>query len=176
MDERMLDLIKSRRSVRAYSPEPVERDVLMQLVECASWAPSASNIQPWCFGVVDAPKMLRDIQMFAPGLQGNPPAIIVMCVDTRRALQRAGKAGPNILARMDVALAAENLMLAAQAFGLGSCIVRSFNISAVTALLNLPEHMRIETLISVGRPAKAPGKGKRRPIEEVTFYNEWEGN
>jgi len=174
MCDEIFELIKTRRSIRSYLPEPVSRETIKKLLEAAAWAPTGGNVQPWCFGIVDEPKMIQDISSFSPGLFGNPPVLFVMCIDTDLARKKGGDTSPEILARMDVALASENLMLAAHALGLGTCMIRSFNITAVSALLGLPEHIQIETLISLGKPNKVP-LGKRRPMKEVTFCNTWGG-
>jgi len=175
MEKEVLELMKTRRSIRAFAPEPVDREKLKELAEAACWAPTAGNIQPWCFGIVDDAGLIKKIKMFSPGLFGDPAAIFVMCADEEIAMKRAEEAGRDILSRMDVMLASENVALAAHAMGLGTCLIRSFNIPGVSSLLNLPGRFRIELLISVGYPAQSPKPPKRRPLDEVTFFNEWGG-
>jgi len=175
MEKEILELMKTRRSIRAFSADPIDREKLLELAEAACWAPTGSNIQPWCFGIVDDAEIIKKIKMFSPGLFGDPAAIFVMCADEELAMKRAGETGRDVLSRMDVMLASENLVLAAHAMGLGTCLIRSFNPPGVASLLNIPQHLRIEVLISVGRPAKMPDPPKRRPMDEVTFINEWGG-
>ncbi len=55
MNDELLELIKTRRSVREFKPDPIPRDVVLRLVEAASWAPSGSNQQPWRFVAVSNP-------------------------------------------------------------------------------------------------------------------------
>ena len=174
MNEEFKSVIITRRSVRSYKKDPIPRETIRELLEAAIAAPTAGNSQPWVFGVIDDPKLLKDITSFSPGLFGGPPVIIAACIDMDKA-RCLGEAGPDVLSRMDVALASENLMLAATACGLGTCMVRSFNITAVSTLLGLPKSIRIETLISLGIPADAPSvSANRKPVDEVTFYNKWE--
>ena len=175
MEDELFEVIKTRRSIRKFTEDPLDRDTLTKLAEAASLAPTGGNIQPWCFGIVDDPGLIKKIKMFSPGLFGDPAAIFVMCADEEIAMKRAEEAGRDILSRMDVMLATENIVLLAHAMGLGTCIIRSFNITGVASLLGLPEHMRIEILISLGRPAQEPKQPVRRPLSEVVFFNEWGG-
>ena len=174
-EESLLSLIKKRRSVRRYSDQKVSRNLLKELIEGAIWAPTASNIQPWYFGIVDDEDVLERIIIFSPGLLGNPPGIIVLCSDRKRAQEKGGELGRDILCIMDISMAAQNIMLMATEKGLSTCCVKSFNQKAVNKLLGLPEQIKSELIISVGYAVKEPPRPSRRSEEEVTFINKWSG-
>jgi nitroreductase len=131
----ILQAIRGRRAVRDFTNQPVSTDVLRQLVSAASWAPSAMNDQPWHFTVVTDSGLLDDISEHAkawmvthmPGLRQaghfrdlltdpdfhlfyHAPALIIISVP-----------GGQQWAAEDCALAAQNLMLAAVEFELGTC-------------------------------------------------------
>jgi nitroreductase len=89
----MMELIKGRRSIRRFSKEKIDKKQLETLVEAAIWAPSGSNAQAWQFIVVDDEIMLQRLTAFLPGVLQAPPALICLCVDYRRELDRAGKLG-----------------------------------------------------------------------------------
>lgn len=173
MKQDLLETIKGRRSVRAFEEAQVPEDILDALLESARWAPSGSNIQPWLFGVVRDPVKIKNISSFSPGLNGRPPLLLVLCVDTKLAFERGGELGRDALAAMDTSMAAQNIMLLAHDLGLGTCAVKSFNPQGVAKILGLPEHVKPELIITVGYPARTGGSGRRKPIEDVVFYDEW---
>lgn len=164
--EMVLDIIKSRRSIRHFLETPIPPDVLSSLLEAARWAPSGSNRQPWLFVVIQEQANIQKIKMFSPGLGGKPQALIVMCTE--------GSTGEDT-AIMDISMATQNVMLAATEKGLGSCCVGSLNQKALQLLLSLPSHIVPELIISLGYPAKAPKVPSRRPIEEIVHWEEYGG-
>ena len=169
----MMDAIHRRRSVRDYASESMARAALDDLIEAATWAPSAVNEQPWLFTVVQDRELLDRISreskahMLAtmgtglashlldrlkdPGFQifYHAPALIVIA---------ATSAGP--WAVEDCALAAENLMLAAAARGLGTCWIGFAQGWLATPdgkqLLELPTASMPVAPIIVGHPRAIP--------------------
>jgi nitroreductase len=163
----VLDIIKSRRSIRRFLDKPIPLEVLQVLLEAAQWAPSGGNIQPWAFVVIREPANIRKVKMFSPGLGGDPAALIVMCSD------QSAEASTAI---MDVSIAAQNVMLAATDNGVGSCVVRSHNQSALQTLLNIPTHVVPELIVALGYPARPARHPGRRPIEELVHWEEYGGH
>ena len=168
------DVIEKRRSIRKFSEKPVSRELLTKLIQAASMAPTASNLQAWRFFVVDDPELVRNIDSFSPGLSGKPPVIIAVASDLAEAERRGSQNSLKYGLMMDAAMAAENLMLRAVDLGLGTCAIKSYNDKAVHKLLKLPETMRLEILISVGWPEGEPRMPKRKPMEEVLYWNAYE--
>lgn len=168
------ETIQTRRSVRAFSEKPVARETLEQLVEAGSWAPSGSNVQAWKFGIVTDPATVRKIDLFSPGMSGNPPALIVVCSDRNYALARGGKNAADYFATLDCAYASQNIMLSATALGLGTCAIKSYNDAALRTILSLPEHIIIELVIPVGYPANELKTPARKPLTDIVFYDTWE--
>jgi nitroreductase len=162
----MLDIIKSRRSIRRFQDKPIPPDVIQDLLEAARWAPSGGNSQPWAFLVIQDPTGLRKVKMFSPGLGGDPVALLIVCSD--QSIEAS-------TAIMDVSMATQNVMLAATEKGLGSCCVRSGNQKALQLLLKLPSHMVPELTVTLGYPAESPDAPSRRPIEEVVHWEEYGG-
>lgn len=172
-EEKVMALIKKRRSVRNYGTKKVPRDLLDQLVEGAIWAPTGSNIQPWYFGLVDDEGVIEQITDFSPGLLGKPPSLVVLCSDRLRAYEKGAELGRDTLCVMDLSMAAQNILLLATEKGLATCCVKSFNQRAVNKILKLPEHIQAELIISVGYTEKEPPRPSRRSRENVSFYNSW---
>jgi nitroreductase len=165
----LLDALYSRRSVRQYSEKEVERPLLEKLLDAAVQAPSASNSQPWCFGVIKDFNRLKGysdkakshvLSMLDPNLEhyramlSNPDFNIFYNAKTLIVIY-AKPIGPH--AEGDCCLAAQNLMLAAHDNGLGSCwigfAVPLFNLPEIKAELKVPaEYVAVAPLI-IGYPA-----------------------
>ncbi|MFC2029688.1 nitroreductase family protein [Chloroflexota bacterium] len=162
----LLEIIKSRRSTRAFADRSIPPEEVGLLLEAARWAPSGGNQQAWLFLVVQQAAGIQKIKFFSPGLSGQPAALFVLCADSTAE-------GETVL--MDLAMAAQNTMLSATELGLGSCAVRSFNRRAVHTLLDLPAHLTPELIISLGYPAGPTREGSRRAIAEVVHWERYGG-
>ncbi|MBW2305070.1 MAG: nitroreductase family protein [Deltaproteobacteria bacterium] len=158
----VMTAIKRRRSIRSFTDEPVDKETLIKLLEAAVWAPSGGNGQTWRFVVVTEKSMMKKIKMVSPGLLGDPPALIVIAQDMEAARHKGGKMGPESITKMDSAMAAQNILLAAYEMGLGTCVIASFHPGAVAKLLGMPEHILPHLLVSIGHPAKIPPPPERR--------------
>ncbi|RLE32565.1 nitroreductase family protein [Candidatus Acetothermia bacterium] len=150
------EAIVGRRSVRAFTDKPIERHTLERLIAAAIWAPSGGNAQTWRFVAVTDPNRIRQIKMISPGLLGDPPALIVACQDMKEAARKGGKVGRDFLSIVDTGMAVQNLLLAAHAEGLGTCVVASFHRGAVKRLLTIPNGMEPLLIVTVGEPAEEP--------------------
>jgi nitroreductase len=135
-----LEVIRTRRVVRAMSDDPVPRDRLEHILDAAAHAPSAGNRRLHRFVVVDDPPTLRVIRMVSPGMLQHPAAAIVICIDAARATGYGFKENSSGL-YVDVGTTAQTMLLAAHALGVGSGPVTSFSKAAVSVVLNLPARM-----------------------------------
>jgi len=171
-DEDVLKLIKNRRSVRSFKDESVSKEKIKKLIEAGIWAPSGSNIHAWNIKVVKG-EVATSIKKFSPGLLGDPPILLVICSDKKEAEEKGGELAKEVLSVMDVAIAAQNICLEATALNLGSCYVRSFNQDAVQEILDLPQKVIPELIISIGVPEEVPNPPPRRDIEDATEWVGW---
>ncbi len=148
----------SRRSVRRFTPHPVQYALLRDLVDVARLAPSAANRQPLQFVVVDAEDIRAEIFPLikwasyvrphrTPPEGMEPTAYIVILADR----DKRGK-----MTEHDIGAAAENIMVAATAHGLGSCWIGAFSRPKLREILEIPEQFEIDTMIALGYPAEAP--------------------
>lgn len=167
---KVFEAIKGRRSIRSYKDKKISKQFLKKIVEAAIWSPSGSNAQAWKFIVVDTDKEIKKIKTLSPGIFDLPVAVIVVCRDLKRAHDITGELGIKITSLMDISMASQNIMLMAYELGVGSCVVRSFGISAVKKLLELPDHINPELLITLGYPEKIPNLPKRRKNNEVIHW------
>lgn len=166
------DTIMNRRSVRNFTDQPVGQDVLAELMSAGIWSPSGGNSQPWFFIAVTNPQTLKLIKAVSPGLLGNPASYIAVCSDKKRNIEKMGAVG-EVLATMDCAMAAQNIMLRACELGVGSCVIRSFNQKAVGEILKTPEGVEPELLITLGYADGKQGSSKRR--DDVIFWEQYGG-
>lgn len=171
----LLDVLRSRTVLRNYSGKPVDDIVVDDLLSAMVSAPTASNKQAWSFVVVREPERVRRLRAFSPGIIGTPALVVVACVDRSRTDRLPGHISRKIYetSRLCVAMAVENLLLAAHARGLGGCPVSSFREAAVRTLLGIPDHIEPLLVVPVGHPAEAPVRSDRRDKNEVISHEIW---
>ncbi len=138
----VFEAIQKRKSVRNYEQKPVSKETLQKILDAGRSAPSAGNLQPWHFVVVTDPEKRKALSkgVYAKFLQ-QTPVVVVLCGDE--------KASPHWYV-VDVALAGENMVLAATAEGLGTCWIGSFDEADVKDQLNIPGNLRVVAMLSVG--------------------------
>ena len=192
-------VIDGRRSIRAYRPEAVPREVVERLLRAAAMAPSAHNRQPWRFVWLSdaalarrlaeamgerlaedrrrdgdaADSIARDVARSCARLTGAPDLLLVCAafedMDVYPDARR--QQAEMTMAVQSAAMAAQNLMLAAAAEGLATCWMCAplFCPDAIRQVLTLPSTWQPQGLITLGYPA-APGKRRgRKPLDEVVI-------
>ena len=150
-----LEALMTRRSVRAYTGEPVSDDQVRSILAAGMQAPSANNLQPWHFVVVRRRERMDSLAGVLPygKMLGQAPLGIVVCADAD--LQpRAGYWA------QDCAAATQNILLASHALGLGAVWIgvypREVRVAALREVLSLPEPVTPLCAIAIGRPAEHP--------------------
>jgi len=145
--EMILDIIKTRRSVRHFDGRPLPEDHMEQILEAGRWAPSGANVQPWRFIVVTRKDTLKAVaercyyKLFKSRHVGEAGAIVVIC-----AYPDAGSA----TYMLDSAIAGTNMTLMSTALGIGSCWIGAFEEPALRSILLIPEKLKIIALIACG--------------------------
>jgi F420 biosynthesis protein FbiB-like protein len=198
--EALQPFLRSRRSIRRFRPDPIDPALVRGLLEAARWAPSPHNRQPWRFVVLqkaggrqrlaqamgerlrverladgtDPQAVEADVSRSYARITGAPLAVLLCMTleqmdrypDARRS--RAERR----MAVQGVAMAGQNLLLAAHAAGLGACWICAplFAPEVVRQVLELPEDWDPQGLVVIGWPAEAPPERERMPLEQVTLY------
>lgn len=162
-----LDLCKQRFSVRSYSTEPVSESQLEYILECVRLAPSAVNLQPWRFVVVQGDEARAQVQSCYKREWIAQASLYIVCVlrHDEEWVRRDGKRHGDI----DVAIAAEHICLAAAEQGLGSCWVCNFDAARLHDLLGLQDSEEATVIVPIGHPAQGldvPEK-KRKEREDI---------
>jgi len=168
----VLEAIKSRRSVRAFTNKPVSDEEVMKLIDAARWAPSAGNIQPWEFVIVRNPEIKRGLSAAAldQTFIEEAPVVIVVCANQLRSGSGYGSRGVNLYCLQDTAAAIQNMLLAAHALGLATCWIGAFYEEEARKVLHIPNGVRPIAIIPVGHPAEKPEVPDRRPLNEIVHH------
>ncbi|MFH1651786.1 MAG: nitroreductase family protein [Chloroflexota bacterium] len=185
----VMEAIRTRRSIRRYTADPVADDAVQAVLEAARWAPSWKNTQCARFIVVrDAgvKAALAEclIKISVPdGLRDNPstkaiinaPVVIVGCAVLGKSGYDAGipATDKGDWYMFDVALAMQNLALAAHALGLGTVQVGQFDAARVAALLGVPESHAVVSLTPLGYPEQEGKNPGRKELAEIIFYERY---
>lgn len=170
-----LNLAKTRYSCRHYAAKPVEKESLEQVLEAGRVAPSAKNLQPWYFIVIDDPVLLKNIKScYQKEWIQSAPIVIAVLGDHHLAWHRDdGKDHTDI----DISIAIDHMTLAATSLGLGTCWVCKFDAKKVSELLNLPDNIEPIALLPIGYPVDSKDCNRhdklRKPHNEIIFYNQF---
>ena len=150
------EAIRTRRVAKYYAARPVPEELLWTVLEAARWAPTAGNRRVHRFICIDDRTLVKQIQLFSPGMvAGLPAALIVICVDWELAKQNVlVEEYPEVY--FDVGAAAMNMLLMAHSLGLAAGPMTSYSESALRVLLNLPEKVDPQMFIGLGYPAEPP--------------------
>jgi len=168
----VVEAIKTRRSIRSFLSSAISDREVESLIESATWAPSAGNLQPWEFVVVRDQGLKERLaeEALHQWWIAEAPVVVVACADERRSSRVYGTRGKVLYCICDVSAAVENFLLAAHAKGLGSCWVGAFHDEGVARLLELPSGVRPIAILPVGRPAERPQPPSRRPVSELIHF------
>ncbi|MBN2325103.1 MAG: nitroreductase family protein [Spirochaetes bacterium] len=176
----LIDIIRSRKSVRKYTGRPVPRKQVEMCVEAARLAPSADNVQPWRFIVLDDPAYKKLFcESVLTGLFRRTrfiekaPVIVVLAAKTSLIVHRVGKRVVKTDVQLiDMGIAGEHFVLQAQELGIGTCWINMFSPKRAKRFLGLPSGMRVISLIAMGYPAEGATKNRRDlPLDSILFYN-----
>jgi len=174
------ELVKHRQSTRAFdTSRTVDRDVINRVLEAGRLSPSACNAQPWHFIVVDEPELKDKVADAASArllgmnhfTKQAPVHIIVVEEKVNLSSGIGGMVKDKHFAFLDIGIATAHICLAAEAEGLGSCILGWFAEAKMKKLLNIPENKRVVLDIVIGYPAQPLRDKKRKTTEEVISYN-----
>lgn len=173
-------IIAQRRSIRRYLDKSVEREKILECLEAARLAPSADNVQPWRFLVIDDPELkdkfakevfsgIYSISKFA----AKAPVLIMILARLDIIANRIGKQIQNIhFYLIDTGIAGEHIVLQAEELGLGTCWIGWFNSRKARKILNIPRKYKIVSLLSMGYYEKKPSREKKRKsLEDIAWFN-----
>jgi len=172
MQKDCLNVMRERRSVRDFLDKKVDPTIIKKLIEYGNYAPSAGNLQARDFVVVTAKKDELAEAALGQRVIRDAPVVIVVCANISRSSRKYGKRG-TLYAIQDATAAAQNILLAAHALGLGACWVGAFNEKKVSEILELPEDVLPIAMIALGYPKVIPPNPGRMNIEKLIHWGKW---
>lgn len=175
-----VECLKGRRSIRKFTEQPVAHELLEQIVETASYAPSWKHTQITRYVAIEGAlkdRIADEATDAYPNngniIKGAPVLIAVTMITGRSGFERDGSFSTDRGDRwqmFDTGIAAQTFSLAAHEAGLGSVILGIFDREKVTALLELPEDRELVALIPLGYPAEEPVAPRRKPVADLLTY------
>ena len=168
--------ILGRRSIRKFTDRTVELDLLKELIELSSYAPSWKNSQTTRYiGILNAELKQSLARECCGGYNGEiiksaPLLVATTIVDKRSGYERDGSYSTireNLWQGFDNGIAAQTFCLAAHDKGLGTVIIGLYDIEKASELLQVPEGELLMSIIAVGYPAEEPTAPKRKTVEQL---------
>ncbi len=167
----VIQAINQRYSVRSYKTDPVEDQKLLMVLNAVRMAPSANNRQPYQIIVVHTLHREEELlTIYAKDWFVRAPIILCVCGHAEEAWVRGD--GRQYL-YVDVAIAADHIILAAASLGLGTCIIASFDDMNARRILALPEQVEPILFIPLGYPDDIPAAKERKPLADLIRYEHW---
>ena len=163
------DVVRERRSVRAYADEAVDPEALQTILQAATDAPSAGDLQAYeIFLVTD--EVRRTTLARAAGDQEfveQAPVVLVFCANPGRSSPRYGRRGADLYALQDATIACTYAQLAVTALGLASVWVGAFDDDAVRAVIGVGADLLPVAVLPIGHAAEEPAATPRRSLDDL---------
>lgn len=181
-----LNLLKNHRSVRKYKDQPIEQELLDQILEAGMRGSNTGNMQIYSIVVTRDAQRKKELAKFHfnQPMVANAAAVITVCLDINRwdkwCLQRnADPAYDNLLwlltGSVDATIVSQNICVAAEAQGLGICYLGTVLYSApeIAEFLKLPKGVVPITTITMGYTDETPAESDRLPLDSVVHYEQY---
>ena len=177
-------LVHERRSVRRFLDKPVPTEVVTACLEAARLAPSATNVQPWRFLVIDDPKVKDDFarEVFSgiysqTKFAGLAPVLVFLLARPTFVAGQIGRQVQGVAFHLiDLGIAGEHFVLAAQERGLGTCWIGWFNMRRARRFFKIPRAYKPAAIIALGYYERTePREKKRKPLSEIAWHNSFPG-
>ena len=182
----VIEAIKTRRSIRHYKLDPLGEEQINAVLEAARWAPSWGNTQCWRFIVVKdeekKAKLAETLTSWNPARARlsvkKAPVVIAACAELGQSGFEEGipSTDKGDWYMFDVALAMQNLALAAHSFGLGTVHVGAFDAQEAAKILNVPQGVTVVEMMPLGYPEREGKAPSRKELSELVFHESYGQN
>ncbi len=180
----LIDIIKSRRSIRNFQKKIISEEILNELMTSARWSPSWGNSQCWELILIDDEQQKTKLTKIlikknpATIAVNNAPIVIAICAKMG---QSGFYKGEKITSHenwfmYDLGILTQNICLTAHDLGLGTVIIGGFDHQQANEILNIPQGFDIISLLPVGYPAHSPSPTSRREISDFVHINYFNKN
>lgn len=176
-----LTCIKTRRSVRKFTDEPISHETWEKVVEAASYAPSWKNTQVVRYTIVEDPAIIKEIGETAvlnfsyntKTITRCPVLVVQSVVNGRSGYEKDGSFTTDkgsAWEMYDAGISAQTFCLAAHEYGIGTVIMGIIDDEKIGKLIDLPEGETVSALISAGHPAFAPDMPPRKSVDKLVRF------
>ncbi len=162
-----IEQILTRRSIRKYKNKPLDEEVVNNILEAGRLSPSATNTQPWHFVVVREQKAKEAFSFGRFNRFTWDASFIVL------GLYKPSEVIIEKLSLMDVAIALQNMVVAACVQGVGSCWMGAFDERKLKDILKLPADSRIVGAVAFGIPDEVPSQPAKKSLGEIVHFDKW---
>ncbi len=170
-DLEFLDVLKKRRSIRSYEDRKVEEDKLLDVLKAGRAAPTSYNNQE--FKIVAVRDKTRIGQLFhacnEQDFVKEAPVLLVCCGTNPEQEMMCGQLSHTV----DVSIVATHMMLRATDLDLGTCWLGSFNEKKVKQILDIPDNVRVVTILTLGYPRFQLAEKSRKPLEKLICFDKY---
>ncbi|MEM2102688.1 MAG: nitroreductase family protein [Candidatus Bathyarchaeia archaeon] len=170
-------VVRTRRSIRKYKPDPIPREILNRIFEAVRIAPSGSNRQPWRFILITDAALKRKLAAACHNQKFIAEApIAIVALAQKLQINRGGYMG-EMSTLMDTTIAFTHLVLAARAEGVGTCWIGAFDNDEIKKLLNIPDEYYVVAVTPLGYPTNGEKAFTepvdRKSLKEILTENEF---
>lgn len=158
-----LKVLRRRRSIRRYQKKEVPAEIIQDIIDCARYAPTARNVQPWRFVVITDEALKRKIAETSDHgkfIADAPVCIAVFCEDTKYYIE-------------DGSAATTYILIAAKAYGLSSCWVAGDKkpyAEDIRKILNVPSSHNLISMITIGYSSEeTTSEPPKKPLKDILF-------
>jgi len=164
MTKDIFDCIRESHSIRSFKSAQIPEPTLTRILEAGNMAPSAGNLQPWYFYVVQDPAIKEKLAAaaFEQEQINDAPSVVVIVADPARSNEKYGERGAQLYCLQDTAAATQNILLAAEALGIGACWVGAFDEAKVEQAIKAAPRLRAVAMICLGYSDEQPKTYKER--------------
>jgi nitroreductase len=179
-----IQCLLNHRSIRAFQDKPIEEDVLQTILTAGTRAATAGNLQLYTFLAIDDPEIITLLKDNRVPTMANTPLVVIALLDLHRIKRwiELSDAQPVVMDRSayfylgfwDATIALQNVVVAAESLGLGTCYVGGILSFDVYEHLNVPEYVFPVGMVCIGYPDQTPDLSRRLPLEAVVHRNAYQ--
>ncbi len=173
----VFDCIRTRRSIRKYKDRQVPWDNIVEILQAAKFAPFAGNILNCKFIVIKSEEKRKAIAETCAQQywMQDAPIHIVVVGESEKSERYYGARGGRLYTVQGAAAAMQNMLLTAHSLGVGGCSVSAFDEEETRRLCNLPEHVNVQGILTIGYADEVPEMPPKYRIEHIMFFEKWWG-
>jgi nitroreductase len=165
------ETVRNRGTIRRYLDQPISQENLIKIMESARLSQSAANRQPWQFIIVTDASMKKNLSKASRNQESiSTAAAVIVCLANP---SEAAKVGPFEGFLVDGSIAIENMALTSWELGIGSCWIGAYDEKTIKELMEIPEPIRVISLLTLGYPHEKPKVKNRKILTDILHYERY---